>query len=51
MIRNETLQKRICILIAQTFAVSIDQVLADVKQIGIEEIIEKLENPENRHNY
>jgi hypothetical protein len=44
MIKNEILLKRICQLIAQTHAVSLENVFKDAKQIGIERVIELLEN-------
>jgi hypothetical protein len=44
MIKNEILLSRICQLVAQTFAVPYEKVWEDSKQIGIEELIQKLEN-------
>ena len=44
MIKNEKLLSRICYLIAQTFAVPYEKVWENAKQIGIEELIQQLEN-------
>lgn len=49
MIRNEILLKRMCQLVAQTFAVSVDDVFNRAKEVGIEAVIEKLE--EKAHKY
>lgn len=43
MIQNQILLKRMCQLIAQTFAVPLDQVLENSKKIGVEAVIEQLE--------
>ncbi len=43
MIRNQVLLKRMCQLVSQTFAVQIDTIFEESKQIGIEAVIEKLE--------
>ena len=43
MIKNEILLSRICKLIAQTFAVPYEKVWEDAKQIGVETVIERLE--------
>lgn len=43
MIQNQILLKRMCQLIAQTFAVPLDKVLEDSKKIGVEAVIEQLE--------
>lgn len=54
MIKNKILQKRMCQLVAQTFAVSTDFLMAKVEEIGIEKVIEILEssdqNKPNFHN-
>ena len=42
--KNEILLKRMCQLVAQTFAVPVDFVFEKAKQIGIEEVIKILEN-------
>ena len=44
MIKNQVLEKRIAQLIAQTFAVPLEKVLEDSKKIGVEAVIEQLEN-------
>jgi hypothetical protein len=44
MIKNEILLSRICMMIAQTFAVPYGQVFEDSKKIGIEAVIEQLES-------
>jgi hypothetical protein len=46
MIKNQILEKRIAQLIAQTYAVSFDNVLGDIKQYGIEAVIQKIEESE-----
>jgi len=43
MIKNQILERRICQLISQTFAVPYEKVLEDVKQIGVEAVIERLQ--------
>jgi hypothetical protein len=43
MIKNEILLKRMCQLVSQTFAVPIENVFEKSKQIGIEAVIEELE--------
>jgi hypothetical protein len=51
MIRNEILLKRMCQLVAQTFAVPIDWIFERAKEIGIEKVIEILEQkPPNMYN-
>jgi hypothetical protein len=47
MIHNQILLSRICKLISMTYAVPYEQVWEDAKTIGIEEVIEKLENLDN----
>lgn len=44
MIKNQKLLSRICQLIAQTFAVSYEEILEDTKKHNVEEIIELLED-------
>jgi len=44
MIQNEILLKRMCQLVAQTFAVPTDWIFERAKEIGIEKVIEILEN-------
>lgn len=44
MIRNEILLSRICKMVSMTFAIPYEKVLEDAKQIGIEAVIEQLEN-------
>lgn len=52
MIRNQILEKRICQLVAITFAVPLEQVLEESKIFGVEKVIEKLENQDqNKPNY
>jgi len=43
MIKNEILMSRMCKLIAQTFAVPYEKVWEDAKQIGVEAVVEQLE--------
>ena len=43
MIRNQILLSRLCLLIAQTFAVPYENVFNDAKQIGVDATIEALE--------
>lgn len=52
MIKNKILQKRMCQLVALTFAVEIDFIMAKVEEIGIEKVIEILENSDqNKPNF
>jgi hypothetical protein len=44
MIKNEVLLSRMCKMVALTFAVPYEKVFEDAKQIGIEAVIELLEN-------
>lgn len=44
MVKNEILLSRICQIIAQTFAAPYGKVFEDSKKIGIEAVIEQLEN-------
>ena len=44
MINNEILLKRMCQLVAQTFAVPVEWVFERSKEIGIEQVIATLEN-------
>lgn len=44
MVKNQILLSRMCRLIAQTFAVPYEKVWEDAKQIGLETVIEQLEN-------
>lgn len=42
--KNEILLKRMCQLVAQTFAVPLDWIFERSKEIGIEKVVEILEN-------
>jgi hypothetical protein len=44
LIKNEILLKRICQLISQTFAVPVDWIFERSKEIGIDQVIDILEN-------
>jgi hypothetical protein len=44
MIQNQILERRIATLIAQTFAISVEKTLEDIKKFGIEKTVENLEN-------
>jgi len=48
MIKNEILERRIAQLISQTYAVSCEKILSDIKQIGIDAVIQQIE--ESEHN-
>jgi hypothetical protein len=48
MIKNQILEKRIAQLISQTYAVSCEKILAEIKQFGIEAVIQQIE--ENEQN-
>ena len=49
MIQNQILLKRMCQLVAQTFAVSVDWVFEKAKEMGIEAVIEILEQKPNKY--
>jgi hypothetical protein len=50
--KNEIMLKRICQVVAQTFAVPVDWIFERSKEIGIEKVIEILENQsKNEPNY
>jgi hypothetical protein len=51
MIKNEILLKKICQLISMTFALPVEKIMEDAKQIGVDKVIELLENPENNVRY
>jgi hypothetical protein len=52
MIKNQLLEKRIAQLIAQTHAVSVESVIEDIQQFGIEMTIQKLEEfDQNKPNF
>jgi hypothetical protein len=51
MIQNTILLQRICRLVAQTFAVSLDATTERIKMVGIEAAIEELENQDNKLRY
>lgn len=42
--KNQILEKRIAQLIAQTFAVSLDDVLREIEIFGVEAVIQKFED-------
>lgn len=44
IMKNQILERRICQLISQTFAVPLDDVMQEVVLFGVEAVIEKLEN-------
>ena len=46
MIKNEILEKRIAQLISQTYAVSCEKILTEIKQFGIEAVIQQVEQDE-----
>jgi hypothetical protein len=50
LIQNQILSKRIAQLIAQTFAVPLEWVMEESKKVGIEAVIEQLEN-KNKVSY
>ena len=41
--KNEILLKRICQVIAQTYAVSLEKILQEAKEIGIDAVVQNLE--------
>jgi hypothetical protein len=41
--KNEILMKRICQVIAQTFAVPLDKILQEAKEAGIDVVVRNLE--------
>jgi len=45
--KNEILLKRMCQLVAQTFAVPVDWIFERAKAIGIEEVIRILEHSDD----
>jgi len=48
MIKNQILEKRIAQLISQTYAISCEKILEEIKMFGIEAVIQKIE--ENEQN-
>ena len=46
MIKNQILEKRIAQLISQTYAISCDKILEEMKQFGIEAVIQQIEESE-----
>jgi hypothetical protein len=46
-VKNEVMLKRICQIVAQTFAVPVDWIFARSKEIGIERVVEILENQDH----
>lgn len=46
MIRNQILERRIAQLISQTYAVSCEKILEEIKKFGIESVIQKIEEAE-----
>lgn len=46
MIKNQILERRIAQLISQTYAISCEKILEEVKKFGIEAVIEKIEESE-----
>jgi hypothetical protein len=46
MIKNQILERRIAQLISQTYAVSCEKVLTEIKQFGIEAVIQQIEESE-----
>jgi hypothetical protein len=46
MIKNQILERRIAQLISQTYAVSCEKILSDIKQLGIEAVIQQIEADE-----
>jgi len=52
MIKNQILLQRMCQLVSQTYAVPIDWIFERAKEIGIEAIVEILEQePNNKPKY
>ena len=46
MIKNRILERRIAQLISQTYAISCEKILEEIKQFGIEAVIQKIEESE-----
>jgi len=46
LIKNQILEKRIAQLISQTYAVSCEKILTEIKQFGIEAVIQQIEESE-----
>jgi len=46
MIRNQILEKRIAQLISQTYAISCEKILEEIKKFGIEAVIQQIEQDE-----
>lgn len=46
MIKNQILERRIAQLISQTYALSCEKVLTEIKQFGIEAVIQQIEEKE-----
>lgn len=46
MIKNQILEKRIAQLISQTYAISCEKILEEIKMFGIEAVIQKIEETE-----
>jgi hypothetical protein len=42
-LKNQILEKRISQLISQTYAISCEKILEEVKQFGIEAVIQRIE--------
>jgi len=50
--KNEIMLKRLCQVVAQTFACPVDWIFERSKEIGIEKVVEILENQaQNEPNY
>ena len=41
--KNEILMKRLCQVIAQTYAVPLEKILQEAKEVGIDEVVRNLE--------
>ena len=48
MIKNEILERRIAQLISQTYAISCEKILSEIKQFGIEATIQQIEEAEQQ---
>jgi hypothetical protein len=46
LIKNEILERRIAQLISQTYAISCEKILTEIKQFGIEAVIQQVEQDE-----
>jgi hypothetical protein len=46
MIKNSILEKRIAQLISQTYAISCEKILEEIKLFGIEAVIQQIEESE-----